>query len=327
MIAQELLAAEDSLHPPARPAADYIVIRGQRLDMDALVTPGIIDDPDVVAGLREQVLNAAPFPHLVIENLFNETLLDLVAAEFPSNDGDLKQVNADRGMGTFYRSPRIPKLGSASQTYFNLVHSSQFVNFLSKITGIDELVVDWTLERAGLHATGAGGRFNIHCDFDTHPRAMLRNRFILLTYLNRDWQADYQGDLELWDGGKRECVRKIAPLFGRSVLMVHGERSFHGHPTPLAPPPGRTRMSLATYYYSSDLPQSADTGNGTVYLDRLANGMAGYFQRKLSNLTWRGKAKLVVQQVVPPLLWSAGKTLHRRFGGEQTAVKTEPPNY
>lgn len=35
--------------------------------------------------------------------------------------------------------------------------------------------------------------------------------------------------------------------------MVHGPKSFHGHPQPMSAPEGQTRRSLATYYYANHL--------------------------------------------------------------------------
>ncbi len=56
---------------------------------------------------------------------------------------------------------------------------------------------------------------------------------VFITYLNKAWQPEWHGALELWDAESKACVKKVEPEFGRSVLMCNGHRNFHGHPTPL----------------------------------------------------------------------------------------------
>jgi hypothetical protein len=45
--------------------------------------------------------------------------------------------------------------------------------------------------------------------------------------------------------------KKVAPLIGRAVIFNTDADSYHGHPEPLACPPGRSRRSIATYYYTA----------------------------------------------------------------------------
>ena len=68
--------------------------------------------------------------------------------------------------------------------------------------------------------------------------------------MNQEWNETYGGDLELWDMEQYQCVKRLAPIFNRAVLFETSEISYHGHPTPLALPPGMTRKSLSVYYYT-----------------------------------------------------------------------------
>ena len=49
--------------------------------------------------------------------------------------------------------------------------------------------------------------------------------------------------------------QKVLPLFNRCAIFSTTSFSYHGHPTPLACPPDRTRKSIATYYYSNGRPE------------------------------------------------------------------------
>ena len=65
----------------AERVADFVSIRGVRLLMDQLVDASFFT-PEATQRLREQLFAATPFPHLVIEGLFNPALLELVREEF-----------------------------------------------------------------------------------------------------------------------------------------------------------------------------------------------------------------------------------------------------
>lgn len=86
------------------------------------------------------------------------------------------------------------------------------------------------------------------------PTAVQRNGFLnLLLYLNRDWQDEWGGFLELWDADAKHCVQKIKPIFNRCVVFqTSAQASYHGHPTPLACPEDVSRKSLALYYFRDE---------------------------------------------------------------------------
>ena len=221
-----------------------------------------------VDALRRQFQQARPFPHLVLQHLFTDAHLDAVHGDF-----------AELGLGDWLRfdtadevkraSRPGARLGTASQRYVDAVHRGDFVRFLSDITGIDGLIPDPALFGGGLHEIPDGGRFSLHTDFNKHPATGLDTRLVLITYLNRGWQPDYGGALELWDRDADACAREVVPLFGTTILFAHTADSLHGHPRPVSAPRGRPRRSIATYYYSNGRPDAgADEGARTTRLHR-----------------------------------------------------------
>jgi hypothetical protein len=102
-----------------------------------------------------------------------------------------------------------------------------------------------------LHQIKKGGFLNIHADFTAHPyQRNWARRVNLLIYLNEDWDESYGGHLELWDKNAKQCVKKIQPIANRCVIFSTDADSFHGHPTPLTCPDGRSRKSIALYYFT-----------------------------------------------------------------------------
>ncbi|WOK38354.1 2OG-Fe(II) oxygenase [Sphingomonas sp. C3-2] len=125
------------------------------------------------------------------------------------------------------------------------------MTFLSELTGIEGLIADPYHAGAGLHEIKRGGHLSIHADFPQHEWMKVDRRLNLLIYLNEDWEEAYGGSLELWDRRMKSVRQRISPLFGRAVIFNTDRDTFHGHPDPLNCPDGRSRRSIATYYYTA----------------------------------------------------------------------------
>jgi len=276
------------------PGGDHVSIRGERLPLDGLLDPRL-KQADYVETLRRQFVAAQPFEHLVVEGLFHPRLLALAEQEFELFPPVSWRSLENKHESTM-RSEPGSALGPASRIYFDLVNSAPFMSLLSRITAVDDLICDPYRYGGGLHESRAGGRFGIHLDFDCHVRTGLKNEMVLLTYLNRDWDSDWNGDLELWDSRQRARAASVRPDMGRSVLLRHGADSFHGHPRPLAAPPGRVRRSLANYYYSN--PQAGE-------LREKRRSSVFLFADRADRLHSFGK------RWTPPALWDGLKRLAR----------------
>jgi len=271
---------------------NHVVIRGRRLDLDRYVDSKLFD-PLYIAEMRRQLQEATPFPHLAVSGWFNPVLLELVREEFDFVDHTQWKVH-DNDQERTRRSAKHDGLGPASQIYFGIVNSGWFIDLISDITGEKDLLSDPTLLNGGLHETPPGGKFSIHRDFDRHARYGLNNKMVFITYLNRNWDPAWGAALELWDGASRKSVRSVQPELGNSVLLVHGPKSFHGHPEPMTAPAGQTRRSVAVYYYDNPAAEEMRAKRvSSVFL----------FARRSPSL------RRVVRQFFPPILVDALKKL------------------
>jgi hypothetical protein len=209
------------------------------------------------AALRPTFAAAQPFPHIAIDGLFDEALLDGLLADFPSPDaaGLLRfDTHTEKKIGFFHGTSRLaPRL----RAFLDAMNSFETLLFLEELTGIDGLIPDPYFGGGGPHQIESGGFLKIHADFNWHPKLKLDRRLNVLVYLNRDWRDEYGGALELWNRDVTERVVSIAPLFNRTVIFATSEESFHGHPTPLRTPPGVTRKSMSLYYYTAPTPETA----------------------------------------------------------------------
>jgi Rps23 Pro-64 3,4-dihydroxylase Tpa1-like proline 4-hydroxylase len=202
--------------------------------------------------LAEQYQQASPFPHVIIDDVLDRTILREVERAFPARTG---KTYFDRDQERLKYQFNPAELDSALvRSLFAELNNAAFLAFLSAMTGIKGLIPDPYFHGGGLHETCAGGHLSVHADFNIHEEMKVERRLNVLIYLNEDWDPAFGGDLELWDRDMAARQRKIAPLMGRAVIFNTALDSFHGHPDPLTCPPERTRRSIATYYYTAVSP-------------------------------------------------------------------------
>jgi Rps23 Pro-64 3,4-dihydroxylase Tpa1-like proline 4-hydroxylase len=204
---------------------------------------------------RDRYAAAEPFPHIVLDGLFDDAVLDAVLCEFPGPDGMAWRS---------FDSPMEKKLGYYHETstisrtvrdVLNDLNSFEMLLWLEALTGIEGLIPDPYFGGGGLHQIEPGGFLKVHADFNVHPKLKLDRRLNMLVYLNKEWRDEYGGHLELWDRDKTGCREKILPLFNRTVIFSTTDTSFHGHPHPLTSPPGTSRRSVSLYYYTAGRPE------------------------------------------------------------------------
>ena len=238
---------------------------------------------------------AEPFPHVVIDDLFDADLLDRVIAEYPRPD----QIAWER----FAREPdeQAGKLQSKHETdippftrwFLYHLNSATVLELVEAITGIRGLVSDPYFDGGGLHQTLPGGRLMVHADFNRHHHLRLDRRINAILYLNRDWREEYGGHLELWDAEMRACRRRILPTFNRLVIFGTTDFTYHGHPDPLTCPEGRTRKSLALYYFTNGRPDD----------EKLGRKHATLWRRRPQDTRRLGpRARKLVRSLLPPIV-------------------------
>jgi hypothetical protein len=238
---------------------------------------------------------ASPFPHLVIDYFFPAPMLEAMAREFDAAaPSDWREYHG--GLQRKRGTPPGGHLPPTVQEYFNVVHSGPFIRLLSRITGIDDLIPDPALYGGGMHEVDAGGVFETHIDFATHPRTRLINRLALITYFNETWTSEDGGALELWELEPPRCAATVLPNFGRTVIMEQSVRAAHGHPKPIRE--GRQRRSTLAYFYTNGL-EARGTNDAltTTYVPH-----AGYSRRQ--------KAELYLRRFTPPMIIKGVKAIN-----------------
>jgi len=202
--------------------------------------------------LRDQYSGADPFPHIVLDDVLSSPAFQGAVGEFPplrdpSWNGYL-HVNE-----TKYANTDPSSWGPVLNGIANEFMSDEFVDFLSRLTGIENLLPDPSMDGGGLHETLRGGHLNIHADFTTHhTRLNWRRRVNILLYFNTEWQPEWGGQLELWNADMTQCRAKVEPGPNRMLIFSTSVDSFHGHPDALRCPEDVARRSMALYYFTEE---------------------------------------------------------------------------
>lgn len=202
---------------------------------------------------REKYAAAEPFPHLAIDGLFDEQDLAEILDEFPAQDDSIWHRSEQQGIQVKLRSnwKSDREIRTKTRQLIQQLNSGDMLRALSKLTGIDGLIPDPYLTGGGLNCILPGGQLAVHCDGNWHDLMRVHRRLNLIVFLNRDWQETWGGDLQLWDESLTQCVTRIFPLYNRTMIFTTHDFTYHGHPEPLACPPGHGRKSLILYYYTA----------------------------------------------------------------------------
>lgn len=219
--------------------------------------------PEALSKLNESTklyLDAEAYPHIVIDNFLTEDYLKSAvdyAESLMLKNADHKNLPPSKHAQYKYAYDKIGTFSSPVKEIFTELNSPEFVEMVSKLTGIQDLVKNNTqLKGAGIHKIAKDGYLRLHTDFNNYndkKHGLLDRRINILIYLNPNWKEEYGGELWICDKKSKKCVDKILPILNRCVIFSTTNKSIHGHPLKLSVPDKNIhRNSLALYYYTKN---------------------------------------------------------------------------
>ncbi|MGQ0799501.1 MAG: 2OG-Fe(II) oxygenase [Pseudomarimonas sp.] len=211
-----------------------------------------------------------PFRHTVIDGFFDPAVCAGMLEEFPGFDTRYAVNELGEVGGKAVRSS-VAELGPTYAQVDRYIQSPAFLDYVSRLTGIPDLLYDPDYEGGGTHENRDGQGLEVHIDFNYHPRTGFHRRLNLIVYLNPEWDAGWGGELRLvedpWSG--IGSTHAVAPLFNRCVVFETNEVSWHGFQQIRLPPERAevTRKSFAIYLYTRERPV-AETAppHATIYV-------------------------------------------------------------
>jgi Rps23 Pro-64 3,4-dihydroxylase Tpa1-like proline 4-hydroxylase len=201
---------------------------------------------DERASLTGQFHTTGGVHAFVLDDVLPAESFRAISAAFPDRDRMmLRKSVRERKLVSAQMDRHAPLLEEAVYAF----QQADVVDELGRICGIEGLMPDDHLYAGGISVMEAGHFLNPHID-NSHDKDRSAYRVLnLLYYVTPDWQADYGGNLELWDAGPRRApVRAIPSLGNRLVVMATTRDSWHS--VSRVTHPG-SRRCISNYYFAS----------------------------------------------------------------------------
>lgn len=200
--------------------------------------------------LNTEFIATPPYPMIVLDNFLPTDTAMLLSQECRSlKNEECKKFNRNGSeMFEFNNMAHTPK----AFDFVNQMHSSLGMEWLTKITGIKDLIPDPYLTGAGYSKIYKNNCLKIHTDFNWNDHLKLHRMLSFIIYLTPDWKEEYGGNLDFYDFKKQKTVQSIPPLFNRAVIWRYHKKGFHGSPNPVNCPPTMFRSSFRLFYYISN---------------------------------------------------------------------------
>lgn len=210
------------------------------------------------ADIQNRFQEAKPFRHVVIDAFLEAGNCEALLRDFPPfNDRYAKDEHG--GVGRKAVVERVSNISPFYAAFYKYINSESFLDLMSKLTGIPDLIADKTLFGGGTHDNQNGQSLDVHIDFNIDERRMLHRRINLLIYLNEEWEEAWGGAIELHSDPHNpamDAVESFLPLFNRALIFETNEYSWHGFKRIKLPPNKQhlSRKSFSIYLYTKERP-------------------------------------------------------------------------
>jgi 2OG-Fe(II) oxygenase superfamily len=228
--------------------------------------------PEVTARAAEiqaEFQRSKPFRHVAIDGFLPLDTCEALLRDFPVFD----EKRATNELGQIGRKAVVEHVSDVSPAYgafSQYINSKAFLDAMSMLTGIQDLIADKTLFGGGTHNNLSGQALDVHIDFNIDERNMLHRRINLLIYLNKEWDESWGGAIELHSDPRHPAIDEIVsflPLFNRAVIFETNEYSWHGFRRIALPPDKQhlSRKSFSIYLYTKDRPAEDVVASHTTF--------------------------------------------------------------
>ncbi|MDP8928888.1 MAG: 2OG-Fe(II) oxygenase [Actinomycetota bacterium] len=198
---------------------------------------------------RDRFAGAEPFPHVVIDELFDPASIAEAARDFPDVSEMAEKTGRAGVLEMSDRSRVPPRLIDVSDELL----SARFTAWLSQVSGLDQLITDPAGNWGVLRQSGDGVEGKIHVPPECHPNKPWYRRLTLILHLSEGLSEANGGCFQLWDREKAAPRTTIAPLFNRAVVFLNSPTAYHNASrTRLRP--GQMRRIMQSLYFTEAAP-------------------------------------------------------------------------
>jgi hypothetical protein len=190
-----------------------------------------------------------PYPNVALDNFLPQETISAMKQE--CNNLEWTREFTRNGSHMIERQD-VENLPVANEVR-NIMSSRRFLVWLGEVTGHHDLIPDPHMIGAGYMRCSRGDSLKLHSDFNFNNTLKLYRMLSINIYLNKNWQPEWNGDLQFWDFERKECKTRYFPEAGKAVIFRHHKFGFHGHPEPLQCPENIYRDGFRMFYYVSEM--------------------------------------------------------------------------
>lgn len=203
--------------------------------------------PEGLAAIHKQFVEAQPCKHICLPNFFEENFANTLHDNFPAFDSlQVIRKSLNENKREDYHFERWhPAFGQLQQAMI----TEEIGKFMSDLTGIEGLFTNTDSLGQGVHMGGKGSFLDVHIDVNVNVGKKLWRRVNLLVYMNKNWQPEWKGDIEIWTKDMKEMAVKYPPSFNNAVIFLTDENSPHGYEK-INFPEGEYRKSYYAYFFT-----------------------------------------------------------------------------
>lgn len=200
--------------------------------------------------LNTEFVGNPPFPLIVLDNFLpKDTALSLYQESKNIQTEHWKTFSRNNSL--MYECNKLAHASNAFQ-FVNEMQSGLGMQWITKMTGIKDLIPDPYLTGAGYSKIPADASLKVHTDFNWNDELKLHRMLSFIVYLTPDWEDNYGGNLKFYDFKKEKVIQDIVPKFNRAVFWRYHKKGFHGCPGPVNCPKDIDRTSFRLFFYTSN---------------------------------------------------------------------------
>jgi hypothetical protein len=222
-----------------------------------------------ISQYQETFQSSQPFKYLVIDNFFAADVLEKLLQDFPSFERS-KAISEVGKVGGKAVNENLADISDNYRDLANYIASAEFLDTISQLTGIKNLIHDPSFYGGGTHENLNGQELDAHVDFNMDERRWYHRRLNLILFLNKEWEENWGGCLELHKNPRQpeeNEIRSFIPIFNRCIIFETNEYSWHGFSKINLPPEKQhlSRKSISIYLYTKDRPASELAPSHTTF--------------------------------------------------------------
>ncbi|HEU5398036.1 MAG TPA: 2OG-Fe(II) oxygenase [Gammaproteobacteria bacterium] len=223
--------------------------------------------------IRESYQGARPFRHVCLDGFLETPVVERLLAEFPPFAPEYARNEMGEPGGKAVHTD-LAGIGPAYREFYDYMRSRVFLDAMSELLGIPELLFDPYMYGGGTHENLEGQELDPHIDFNYDPVRRWHRRLNLLVYLNKEWDLGWGGGIELHSDPRdweHDRVTSFNCEFNRAVIFETNERSWHGFRRIALPEAkrGLSRKCISVYLYTKRRPkEEIAPPHGTFYVQR-----------------------------------------------------------